>query len=353
MGLPGVHLGLPVRPLRDEEWPTLQQLVNQERLWGLLGVAVASGALPATDRQAERADARHRLAMNSALELESIAVSVTDAFQSAGVPVRLLKGLAVAHLDEADPSLRCFHDIDLLVPSERLRAAVSVLSAAGYERDLPERRSGFDRRFAKEVTMTGSRGREVDLHRTLAVGGFGLAIDLDDLWSASAPVTLAGRRLCALDADRRLIHACYGAVLGDPAPRLVLLRDIGLLLTGGKVDPVRVLEIARAWRGEAVLAAGIGLAAERFRASNWPLTGWARSFEPTLWARLVLAMYRSQGGSNTKALLSGALAPMDAATRVSYLRGLLRPDQEYALSRRRAGRPIELRTGLRELLGRR
>ena len=105
--------------------------MNEERIWGRLSTAVSSGRLPATDRQAERAIARHRLAMESVLELEVIAVLTVDEFRRAGVEVRLLKGSAVADLDESDPGLRCFNDTDVLVRGADLATAVELLSAGG------------------------------------------------------------------------------------------------------------------------------------------------------------------------------------------------------------------------------
>ena len=349
-GLPGVDPPLPSGPLNDDDWIDLLEVVNRERIWGLLSGAVSSGRLPATNRQIERATARHRLAMESVLELEAMTVQTFDEFTEAGLDLRLLKGSAVAHLDEIDPSLRCFNDTDLLIRGRDVATAVDLLSRRGYRRDLPERRPGFDRRFGKEVTMSGPNGREIDLHRTLAVGSFGLMIEEKDLWSASEPVLLAGRAVPALDGSRRLLHAAYGAVLGDPVPRLVLLRDIGLLLAG-RIDHEDARRVAERWGGSVVLATAVSLAAARFGAVEWPLQRWAAEFEPTERDRRRLAAYRSQGGTNTRVLLSGIGAPMGIEARVAYLRALLLPSMSYRRARRRAGRSAEVRTGIRELLG--
>lgn len=350
-GLPGVDRALPTAPLDEADWLELLEAVNRERLWGLLSDAVATGRLAATERQVERATARHRLAMESVLELEAMTVRTFDELSAAGLDVRLLKGSAIAHLDEVDPSLRCFTDVDLLVRGEDIGAAVGMLAKRAYRRDLPERRPGFDRRFAKEVTLSGPNGREIDLHRTLAVGAFGLMIDPDDLWSSSDVVRLGGRPVPALDAPRRLLHAAYGAVLGDPVPRFVLLRDLGLLLNG-TVDHDEARRVAERWGGTAVLAAGVSASAVRFGAEGWPLQDWAAAFEPTRRDARLLAAYRSQGGSNTRVLLSGLAAPIGLGARAAYLGSLVLPAPSYRRARRRAGRPAEVRTGLRELVRR-
>lgn len=349
-GLPGVDLPLPARVLGQRTWDELLDEVDRQRLWGLLGSAVSSGALPASEKQAEQAEGRHRQSMRTALELEAMAVRTSEQFSAAGIPLRLLKGLAVAHLDEVDPALRCFNDVDILVRGEDLGDAVRVLGEAGYQRDLPERRQGYDRRFGKEVTLKGSRGRELDLHRTLALGGLGFAIPADDLWQQEETFTVGGRRLPALDADLRLLHACYAAILGDPTPRLVVLRDIALMLNGEKVDLDRVVGIALRWHGEAVVAAAVRAVADTFGVRDWPLLDWASALEPTTRSWRLLRCYRSMGGSNTRELLSGLLAPIPMASRAAYLYALVLPAKNYSTARRRTGRASEHRVGLRELL---
>jgi len=352
LGLPGCDCPMPTEPLDDDRWVELRAAVNRERMWGLLGWAVAGGHLPASSQQAAEAERSHRRAMEDVLELEALAIATADLLASAGIGSRALKGLAVAHLDEPDPSLRCFNDVDLLVPGDRLPESIEALTREGFARDLPERRPGFDRRFAKEATMAAATGREVDLHRTLAAGVFGLSIHLDDLWATSSSIVVAGRELLTLGAEERLLNALYSAVLGDPEPRLVLLRDIGLLINRVDLDQTRVVELANAWNGASVVATGLTVAARHLGAREWPLLEWSRSFHAPLWSRIGLHSYASEGGSNTRTLLSGVMAPMSLGARVAYLRAMILPGRRYVIARREAGRPSELSTGLRELLHR-
>src|SRR5439155_24400147 len=109
LGLPGCECPMPAEPLDDGQWVELRAAVNRERMWGLLGWAVANGQLPATPAQAAEAERSHRRAMEDVLELEALAITTADLLASVGIGCRALKGLAVAHLDEPDPSLRCFN----------------------------------------------------------------------------------------------------------------------------------------------------------------------------------------------------------------------------------------------------
>ena len=73
-----------------------------------------------------------------------------------------------------------------------------TLQQEGYDRRYPEPRIGFDARFAKSVTMWSAAGHEIDLHRTLVLGPFGLRVQLDDLWSNRDTFGPSRARTCTL-----------------------------------------------------------------------------------------------------------------------------------------------------------
>ncbi|HET7486627.1 MAG TPA: nucleotidyltransferase family protein [Acidimicrobiales bacterium] len=354
-GLPGdEHRPPPAAPLDDAQWRALVRLVQIERLLGLLDRAVAAGALPATDEQ--RADAEEAAAqgLRQVLFLERRLLAAAAALDGAGVPFLVLKGAAVARLDEAHPSLRHYNDVDLLVRGDDVGRAVAALAAIGYGRDLPERRPGYDRRFAKEVSLADDLRTEVDLHRVLALGAFGLAAGPAALWSSTDRLEVGGTALAALDAEGRFAHACVNAMLGDERPRLVALRDVAVISTAHRLRPGRLGSLLPAGRGAAVA----GAACAAVTALLGPGTvgaeaaAYAGSVPPSRWERAALRAYRAHGGSNTLELLSGtmALAGMD---RLRYLQALVVPGSAYRAARREAGRPREWTTGVREVLSRR
>ena len=116
--------------------------------------------------------------MRSCVWLERWTLEVVQLFADAAIEVRLLKGPAVAHLDYPDPAWRAFGDIDVLVPSAQYDDAIRALLAVGGRRRSQEVRPGFDRRFGKGACVTLLNGVQVDVHRTLASGPFGLTVDL-------------------------------------------------------------------------------------------------------------------------------------------------------------------------------
>ena len=145
---------LPDAPLDPAAWSGLLSDVTRERIEGLLGAAVAAGALVVTDEQLHdvRSVAQRRAAL--ALGLERELLLTHEALEKAGIAHRVLKGHAWAHTVYPDPSWRAFGDVDLLVGTDDWDRAVEVLESTGVRRTLPEVRPGFDRRFGKDATCS-------------------------------------------------------------------------------------------------------------------------------------------------------------------------------------------------------
>lgn len=61
--------------------------------------------------------------------------------------------------------------------------------------------------------------------------------------------------------------------------RLAQLRDIPELLLGGRVDVDRVMDRARAWRAEPVVARAVRLAWDELQLADHDLATWARELE--------------------------------------------------------------------------
>ena len=292
---------LPDQPLPAHEWEQFLREAKDHRTIGLLAQAVADGSFVTTPEQAQEAYDTHAEAMGLAVVLERLLLDTVALLTDAAVDHRVLKGSAVAHLVYPDPAQRPFGDVDLLVPVARLDVAVSTLIRAGYTRPRPQLRPGFDRRFAKSVTLISPDGLPLDLHRTLAGGRFGLLLAADDLFGSSEPFILAGRHLAALKPEYRLLHACYHAVLGA-APPLLALRDIAQVLLTTEVDLTEVHRRCRAWRSQAVLARAVTLTWETMALTEAvPLVDWARSYHPAARERWAFEAHsaRRRGGAKT------------------------------------------------------
>jgi len=333
-GLAGRRRPFLAEPLPKQEFLRLVSKLEAGRLQGHLASAVESGLLPVTDEQREIAAVSHARAMAACLRLEELLVSVIDAFGAAGIDHRVLKGSAAAHLDYVEGSERCYGDVDLLVRSSQFDEAVAVLGGLGHRRRFPQPRPGFDRQFTKSVTMTNQLGLEVDLHRTLAEGPFGMRIGLTRLWATSEEFSVGGRRLAALARDERLLHACYHAALGDPEPRLVALRDIATMLERADPERVeRVLAIADEWRGHAVVARALRLTSERLGVRGDALMVWATQHVPSRRDRVALSVYVGSRGSYATRAVAAVGAVPGVRAKVAYVRALGFPELDYVHAR--------------------
>jgi hypothetical protein len=344
----------PVEPLGTPHWRTFLATVAHARLEGLLQAAIDASELPVTDEQRQEAGECHADRCASLLGLERVLLDVVDRLERAGIDTVVLKGAAYAHLVYPDPSWRVFRDNDLLLPGEAFHDAIRELRAAGYERRLPEPRPGFDARFGKGATLEGPGGDELDLHRTLVFGSFGLRIDLDELFASAVTFQLGGRRLKALGPETRFLHVCYHAALGDPVPRLLGVRDVAQVLHLEAHDTDRVLDLIRAWQAPSVVARGMELCRTVLEIeAGGPIASAVAAHVPTRREiRAIESYVGDRRGFATKVLAS--LPYLDGVgEKLTFLRAAALPDQELRRSVSGGGSMAWFRRGARTLAHRR
>jgi hypothetical protein len=336
-GLASTTWELPRDELSDETWTPLIDAARQQRMSGHLAHAIARQDLVASEQQVDEARDSHLREMSLVLLLEHALLGVVDLFDAHGIPYRVLKGSAVAHLDYADPALRSFGDIDLLVPSSHFEEAAAALTAAGHQRRYPEPRPDFDRRFGKGTSFSDARFTEIDLHRTFVLGPYGLSIDLDELWAPSSTFVLGGRPVHALRTEHRFLNACYHAVLGNTPARLVPLRDVAELTLAGKIDVDEVRRTAERWRAEAVLAQAVRHAWDTLSlADRTALTFWAYRYEPEPWEHRQLSVYRRPDTGYAARSLASVRVIQGTSKKLAFLRALTFPRPTYLEGRHRS-----------------
>lgn len=347
---------VPEEPLSQLDWESLIKAARQERLLGLLASAVLEGSMPTNIDQSHEVHKAHVEQLCGDLILERQLIEVARLLSHAGLGHRVLKGAAVAHLDYPDPGLRSFADIDVLVPAEQWDDAIAVLDKGGWKRQFAEPRPGFDRRFIKGVVLIRpgeDNGRELDLHRTLALGPFGLTVRLADLWEGHASLTIGGEELRAVRAEERFLHACFHAALGDLPPRLVPLRDVAQMSLGGKLDFDRVVELSRAWGAEAVLVRAVDLAWETLSLdySAEPVIR-TRSLKPNHREIKALNFYLSPRRSYVGLCLAAVRVIRRPSDKIRYLTALAFPRSQF-VGPRYSSRFARWRAAAKELRARR
>ena len=319
------------RPVPPDTFDRLLQGVASEQLSGLLVHAVQTGAVQLDAERMELVAAQHSDAMAQALRLEQSALAASKVLESADVHHVLLKGAALATAVYADPSLRPFGDVDLLLDPTRFVDGIAALRAAGAIRWLPEVRRGFDGRFAKDVPVLFAGGA-VDLHRTLIAGPFGRRIPVGELLERRKGLVIGGRAMSMLDPADAYVHAALTAGAADMPARLITLRDLLELEATPEFDADAVLGRVRAWGAEASVARAVTLVEDRLRPDRPPaLAGWARHYVAGHVDRFLMRCYTSSARSYRRQLVEVAFVPW--RDRAALLRALTVPQRAFLRAR--------------------
>jgi glycosyltransferase involved in cell wall biosynthesis len=327
--LEGSTLAPPGEPLDDTQFAQLVRRCRADRLTGLLCDAVSSGVWPTTDEQRVRAEDEHATVVASNLGLEALLMDVSRELVAVGIEHRVLKGPAFARTAYPDPSLRTFADVDVLVLPDELDETIALLAGRGFERLYRDIRPGFAQRFGKGACLRGPDGREIDLHRMLATGVFGLRVPADDLFASPTRFTIGGVPMLGLGTQQAFVHACYHAILGDPSPRLQVLRDIAQLARVPGADVEDLEAMARRWSGEIVVARAVTVAWEQLGLPlDDELPTWARSVEPSRRDQRALLAYTEQRNATTQAIVS-VREVAGLRDKAAYLMGLVVPSPEF------------------------
>ena len=310
-------------------------LAAQHRVQGLLWSAVADETVTGSDELVELARQATVEALRTCLLSEQTAVSALSALGRAGIEVRVLKGVAIAHLDHDNPAERVFGDADLLIRRADYQVALSALASAGFRRSRPPVRTWWEQRFAKAVVLYAPSGGELDLHLTIAGGYFNETIDHDRLWATSSePFDLAGLEARGLDLQGRLLHACCHMVLGG-ASGLRVRRDVAQLVLIGHADWQAAVAQAEHDSVDRVLAEAVRTTWADLRLTPHGFARWASELAPDVVQQRAIASYNDESWNGWGPEGRGTLAVLGSADRIRFLAGLAVPSRA---SRRFRGR---------------
>jgi hypothetical protein len=329
----GASAAVPVGEI-DSAW--LLEELSAQRLTGLAVEAVAAGDLvlspPAVDELFERHD--EQLALD--LRLERLLCQVVGVLDRVSIEYRALKGPVLAHTVYRDPALRSFGDVDVLVRDGDFDAAVDALAALGFRRRFVEPRPGFDARFAKGACLERADGLEVDLHRTLAPGAFGLRVAHLGLFGpAPRWFPLGTTKIAGLDDDLAFVHACFHAALGDDPPRLVPLRDVAEL-AGRGVDITAALERCAEVGCALVIQRALALVERELDIDLISGTErWSAAHPPARLDRWIMNSYASGRRSYGAQAAVSFWAMTSMRDRAAFARALALPSRDYVHARER------------------
>jgi hypothetical protein len=279
-------------PLADDAWVVFVEHARHHRLDGLLVGAVADGTVATTATQrAEIAHLECRLAAD-AMWHEGWTNATVEMLRDEGIEVRILKGPAWARLDYPDSLWRPTQDLDLLVHGRDLERGSRSLLAAGGVRLDPDPVDGYSEVVGKGATYAFSDRPEIDLHRLLIWGPFGVRVPEEELWTVRRRFICGGVEHSTLGLEESFVHAgLHMVVLGWR--RALNLRDVAQMMSSPHLDVDRLLWLARRWDVEAPLAVAILLAVDEIDVEfAGDLVPWARGHRMRLRDRLELRVER-------------------------------------------------------------
>jgi Uncharacterised nucleotidyltransferase len=327
-----------------DEWGALGGMVTSRRLTGLAVAAWEAGALVlASEADTDDLLARHRDLMMHALRLETCLRRVVAGLEREGISPIVLKGPALAHTRYPDPSWRPFGDLDLMVRTSDWRRACAVLEQLSFHRDLPEPARGFDERFGKAATHTSPEGVQLDLHRTLVLGPFGLWIDPEQLVEHTTTFRVGGRDYRCLDDSALVLHVCVHAVLGSAPPMPLPLRDVVQAVGAPEIDWGQLEVWGKKWHMDAVLKEALSTAERQLSVTLPPATSSLLAGRPGRHERRAFRSYQTGRRSAGGIELSTIMAIKGIRARADYLRSLAFPSHDFLIARAAGGRASRLR----------
>lgn len=205
----------------------------------LFRAAIEHGVAPLVASRLETAALSMELTEGLALYREGEAIRAARALgqlsqilrtlASAGIPAMPIKGPVLAHTLFGDPAARASRDLDIMIPGQRIDAALTVLAGLGYHADLTPRLLRVQRRYGGQHILFHADHDPVEPHWEPAPRTLALGFDTPGLWSRSRSGQVADAPAQLPDAaDLLLILAIQGTK--DRWPRLKPVADVAALL---------------------------------------------------------------------------------------------------------------------------
>jgi len=247
--------------------------------------------------------------------------TVSTALARAGIPFLVVKGPALTRR-YADPSLRSYVDLDVVVAPAQVEDALTALEDAGA-RLLDANWPLLRQAGVHELALLGSSGTPVDLH--WALGPTPVTADrtppVERLLDRSVATELGGVEVRCLDPLDELVHvAVHAAAAGGH--RLVWLADLRAVLAAARPAGSEIRVRAAEWGAEPAVALTLArmqrvLQADGVHAEGWRAGTRAWTALDALATRLSPPERTGTGGSlarlvarSSRATLAGSLTAL-------------------------------------------
>lgn len=158
---------------------------------------------------------------------------VLKTLAASGIETMVLKGAALSVMYYPEPWLRPMTDVDILVPSSKVRSTMEVLQASGHrpEHRIPESLPDFTYALSFMLDQT----RVLDLHCRIMLECRWNSPD-EDLWRGALPLDILGATTLALNPTDQLLHVCVNATRWENAPQVRWIADAVTIMNKSEID---------------------------------------------------------------------------------------------------------------------
>jgi Uncharacterised nucleotidyltransferase len=248
---------------RSADWPKLLVLAEDHGVMGHLAAhlrGLDASSVPPEIMQAllERQRAQIFFSLRMVAEL----FRLLDRFASEGIGALVVKGPVLAVQAYGDPAMRSYGDLDLLVRQRDIRRATLLMTADGYDSQVPISAIDAGKIPGQYLFSRPDSKLLVELHNDRTLRYFPRRLPLEKIFERQIRVPLDSREVPALSVEDELVFICvHGAK--HLWERLMWIADVATLVSRQtSLDWDRAAVSAKEVGAERMLYTGLQFAAK-------------------------------------------------------------------------------------------
>ena len=253
--------------LAGVDWPRLAVLAREHGVVGQLAACLNkldAPVIPSEIRQAllERQREQNFLTLRLTAEL----FRLLELFQRHEILALVIKGPVLAVQAYADPGMRSYGDLDLLVRQGDIRRATELMSASGYQASISVDAIQAGKIPGQYLFSKPDSQLLVELHNDRTLRYFPRPLPVEDFFARQSRVRLDAHEVPAPSLEDHLVLICvHGAT--HFWERLALIADVaGFVARQTGIRWERAVSSAKAVKAEHLLHTGLRLATDVLRA---------------------------------------------------------------------------------------
>lgn len=245
------------------DWPLLFGLATENGMLPLLCECLPQGSSVVPPETTAQFSEANRRCILRGLFLTAELLRINESLRRRGIAALSYKGPVLGQLAYANPLLRQFGDLDIVVPQRFMAEVYDEMEALGYEAKFPRARFVAEngKNVPGEYVFVHKVNRAmVEWHTEATLRHFPRPPDLEAMIHRSAKVSMNGKEIATFaPADTILMLCVHGAK--DFWSRLIWVADVAALgekLTDADWD--RLFEVAKKYDAERMVRLGLWLA---------------------------------------------------------------------------------------------